>query len=64
MGVNVAWGWGWAGCATWFVGLWVGCPTIRANLLRPGFHRVGLGLAHGTFLGVGGATVVTADFGS
>ncbi len=41
---------------------WMGSPPHRANLLRPGFRRVGLGIARGTFLGHGGATVVTADF--
>jgi uncharacterized protein YkwD len=64
LGENLAWGSGSAGSATSVVRMWLASPTHRANLLRPGFHRVGLGLAHGTFLGVGGATVVTADFGS
>jgi hypothetical protein len=39
-----------------------------ADMLRrdyfagPGFRRVGIGIATGTFHGYGGATVVTADF--
>jgi hypothetical protein len=30
--------------------------------LRPGFRRVGIGYAFGSFIGHGGAGVVTADF--
>jgi uncharacterized protein YkwD len=63
-GENLAWGTGSAGSAQWVVRMWLASPEHRANLLRPGFHRLGLGLARGTFLGHGGATVVTADFGS
>ena len=64
LGENLAWGTGSAGSARSIVRMWLASPGHRANLLRPGFRRVGLGLAHGTFLGWGGATVVTADFGS
>jgi uncharacterized protein YkwD len=63
-GENLAWGTGTAGSAGSIVRMWLASPEHRANLLRPGFRRLGLGLAHGTFLGWGGATVVTADFGS
>jgi uncharacterized protein YkwD len=63
-GENLAWGTGSAGSAGSIVRMWLASPEHRANLLRPGFRRIGLGLAHGTFLGQGGATVVTADFGS
>ena len=41
---------------------WLASPEHRANLLRPGYARIGIGLARGSFLGTGGATVVTADF--
>jgi len=34
----------------------------RANLLRPGWTRIGIGSRLGTFHGYTGATVVTADF--
>jgi uncharacterized protein YkwD len=64
LGENLAWGSGSAGSARSVVRMWLASPAHRANLLRPGFHRLGLGLAHGTFLGVGHATVVTADFGT
>jgi uncharacterized protein YkwD len=48
--------------ATWVVDHWLASPSHRAVLLRPGFHRVGIGYAFGTFIGHGGAGVVTADF--
>jgi uncharacterized protein YkwD len=44
--------------------MWLTSPEHRANLLRRGFHRVGLGIAQGSFQGAAGATIVTADFGS
>jgi uncharacterized protein YkwD len=48
--------------ATWVVTRWLASPSHRAVLLRPGFRRVGIGYAFGTFIGHGGAGVVTADF--
>jgi uncharacterized protein YkwD len=48
--------------ATWVVTKWLASPSHRAVLLRPGFTRVGVGYAFGTFIGHGGAGVVTADF--
>lgn len=48
--------------ANWVVGAWLASPTHRAILLRPGFRRVGVGYAFGSFIGHGGAGVVTADF--
>jgi uncharacterized protein YkwD len=48
--------------ATWVVTRWLASPSHRAVLLRPGFRRVGIGYAFGTFAGYGGAGVVTADF--
>ena len=48
--------------ATWVVTHWLASPSHRAVLLRPGFRRVGIGYAFGTFAGHGGAGVVTADF--
>jgi uncharacterized protein YkwD len=64
LGENLAWATGSAASARLIVRMWLTSAEHRANLLRPGYHRVGLGFAHGTFLGQGGATVVTADFGS
>jgi uncharacterized protein YkwD len=48
--------------AQWVVDHWLASPSHRAVLLRPGFRRVGIGIAFGTFAGHGGAGVVTADF--
>jgi uncharacterized protein YkwD len=62
LGENLAWGSGPYGRAQTMVQLWLGSATHRANLLRPGFRRIGFGIASGVFQGQGGATVVTADF--
>jgi len=59
-GENLAWGT--AATPEWIVGQWLASPAHRANLLRPGFRRIGLGIVTGTFSGYGGAKVVTADF--
>jgi uncharacterized protein YkwD len=48
--------------AQWVVDEWLASPSHRAVLLRAGFRRVGIGIAFGTFVGHGGAGVVTADF--
>ena len=61
-GENLAWGNGAFGSAGGILRAWLASPEHRANLLRPGFHRIGIGLAHGSFQGSGGAIVVTADF--
>ena len=61
-GEDLAWGSGSYGEASSIVREWLASPEHRANLLRPGFTRIGIGVAHGSFLGYGGATVVTADF--
>jgi uncharacterized protein YkwD len=61
-GENLAWGTGAYGTARTIVNEWLASPGHRANLLRPGYTRIGIGLVRGTFLGSGGATVVTADF--
>jgi uncharacterized protein YkwD len=61
-GENLAWGTGSRASARSVVGSWMASPGHRANLLRPGWTRIGIGSRVGTFLGYGGATVVTADF--
>jgi len=63
LGENLAWGSGAYGRAQAIVNLWLASPGHRANLLRPAFRRIGLGLANGSFQGESAATVVTADFG-
>ena len=59
-GEDLAWSTGIT--ANWVVEHWLASPSHRAILLRPGFRRVGIGYAFGTFNGSGGAGVVTADF--
>jgi uncharacterized protein YkwD len=59
-GEDLAWGTGVS--SQWVVGRWLASPGHRAVLLRPGFRRIGIGIVYGTFVGHGGATVVTADF--
>ncbi len=61
-GENLAWGTGTLGSARGVVSAWLASPEHRANLLRPTFTRVGIGIGLGTFLGRSGASVVTADF--
>jgi uncharacterized protein YkwD len=61
-GENLAWGTGSLGTARGVVAGWLASPEHRANLLRPSFRRVGIGELTGSFLGHGGANVVTADF--
>src|SRR6185437_33031 len=61
-GENLAWGTGPYGQADEVVQAWLASPEHRANLLASGYSRIGIGLARGTFLGSGDATVVTADF--
>ncbi len=59
-GEDLAWATGLT--AQWVVDRWLASPSHRAVLLRPGFRRVGIGIVFGTFVGHGGAGVVTADF--
>jgi uncharacterized protein YkwD len=61
-GENLAWGAGSQGAPEAIVDAWLASPEHRENLLRPGFHRIGLGLARGAFAGYSGAVLVTADF--
>jgi uncharacterized protein YkwD len=61
-GENLAWGNGPFGSANSIMQAWLASPEHRANLLRPGFRRIGIGDLVGPFLGYSGAHVVTADF--
>lgn len=61
-GENLAWGKGDRATARGIVRGWLASPGHRANLLRPGWTRIGIGARVGTFLGYTDATVVTADF--
>jgi uncharacterized protein YkwD len=61
-GENLAWGVGTGASARAIVAEWLASSAHRANLLRPGFQRIGVGRVVGTFSGYAGAAVVTADF--
>jgi uncharacterized protein YkwD len=61
-GENLAWGTGPLASARSLVSAWMASPGHRANLLRPGWKRIGVGALTGRFLGHAGATLVTADF--
>lgn len=61
-GENLAWGTGRLASARSIVVAWMASPGHRANLLRPGWRRIGVGALNSRFLGHPGATVVTADF--
>jgi uncharacterized protein YkwD len=61
-GENLAWGVGSTAAAANIVQMWLNSPPHRANLLRPGFRRLGIGRRVGTFAGHRGAAVVTANF--
>jgi len=62
IGENLAWGDGPFALVRTVVREWLDSPEHRANLLDPGFARIGIGVARGSFLGIAAATVVTADF--
>lgn len=61
-GENLAWGNGAYAAPSSIIAEWLASPEHRANLLRPGWTRIGIGIVSGTFLGNGGSAVVTADF--
>ena len=62
LGETIAWGVGTDSTAGALVRMWMASPPHRATLLRPGFRRIGVGIAVGTMDGFPGATVATADF--
>jgi uncharacterized protein YkwD len=62
-GENLAWGTGRYTQARAIVQMWLTSAEHRANLLRPGFSRIGFGVATGPFQGGRRVLVVTADFG-
>jgi len=62
VGENLAWGNGRYRRSDVIVREWLQSPEHRANLLRPGFRRLGVGSLTGLFAGVRNALVVTADF--
>jgi uncharacterized protein YkwD len=61
-GETIAWGQGSYGTPAGIVSQWMHSPPHRAIILTAGLHRVGLGLALGTYDGNSGAVMATADF--
>ena len=61
-GETIAWGSGASGSAAGIVSMWMHSPPHRAIILTAGLHRVGLGLALGSYDGTPGAVMATADF--
>ena len=64
VGENIAWGTGSYGSAEGIVKLWMHSPPHRHIILMGSLHRVGLGIATGSFKGSRGAVMTTADFSS
>ena len=64
VGEDIAWGSGSYGTPAGLVSLWMHSPTHRHIILMPSLHRLGLGIATGTFDGTPGAVMATADFSS
>jgi uncharacterized protein YkwD len=62
IGENIAWGSGSFGTPEGIVTQWMNSPPHRRIILTAGLHRVGLGIAIGTFDGTPGAVIATADF--
>jgi uncharacterized protein YkwD len=44
--------------------MWMHSPAHRQIILMPALHRVGLGVATGSFQGADTAVMATADFSS
>jgi uncharacterized protein YkwD len=62
VGEDIAWGTGSYGTPGGLVNLWMHSPAHRHIILMANLHRIGLGIATGTFKGVPGAVMATADF--
>jgi uncharacterized protein YkwD len=62
VGENIAWGTGRYSTPQGLVKLWMQSPTHRHIILMRGLHRVGLGVAVGSFAGSSNAAMATADF--
>jgi uncharacterized protein YkwD len=62
VGENIAWGTGRYGTAKGIVTLWMHSAPHRHIILMANLHRVGLGIATGSFKGARDAVVTTADF--
>jgi uncharacterized protein YkwD len=62
VGENIAWGSGSYASPAGIVSLWMHSPTHRHIILMGSLHRVGLGIAVGSFKGTNDVLMTTADF--
>ena len=62
IGEVIAIGGGASGSPAGIVSQWMRSPAHRRTILTAGFHRIGLGMAAGTFAGRPGVVLATADF--
>jgi uncharacterized protein YkwD len=62
VGENIAWGTGSYGTPAGIVSLWMHSPPHRHIILMASLHRIGLGVATGSFQRNQGAVMATADF--
>ncbi len=62
IGEDLAWGTGSYGTPEGIVSQWMHSSAHRAVILTAGLHRIGIGIATGTFDGSPGAAMATADF--
>jgi uncharacterized protein YkwD len=65
VGENLAWGGGTNATPRQIVASWMASAGHRANILKPRFHVIGIGVANGVPVANGGAgATYTTDFGS
>jgi uncharacterized protein YkwD len=66
IGENIAWGQGVLGHPRAIVAAWMASPGHRANILRPAFREIGIGIFPGAPMagGPGDAVTYTNEFGS
>jgi uncharacterized protein YkwD len=62
VGENIAWGTGRYATPQGLVKLWMQSPAHRHIILMASLHRIGLGVAIGSFAGSSDAAMATADF--
>lgn len=61
---NIAFGSGTYGTPAGLVNSWMHSPGHRANILRKSLHRIGIGIAAGSYRGTPGVAMATTDFSS
>ena len=64
LGENLAWGTGANATPAGLMNAWMNSPEHRANILKPAYRELGLGLQLGTPSGDSAGITVSAEFGS